>query len=119
MEAAHFVRRIDVLQVVAEVRNRVFQSAKLLEALCSRYDRVILDTPPCQVASDSILIAHRMDAVLFVVHGTTTGMRTIQAAIKHLRSAQGPLLGHILNQVDARKAYGIRGGYYAYGEYGR
>jgi polysaccharide biosynthesis transport protein len=78
-----------------------------------------VDTPPCTVASDSLLLAHRMDAVLFVVHGATTGTRTIQAAIKHLRAAQAPLLGHILNQVDARRAYGFDGNYYVYGNYGQ
>ena len=92
--------------------------SKMLDLLAQRYDRVVVDTPPCQVASDSLMLAHRMDAVLFVVHGSTTGIRTIQTAIKHLRAAQAPLLGHILNQVDARKAYGIDGGYYVYGNYG-
>lgn len=93
--------------------------AKLLDVLASRYDRVIVDTPPCQVASDSLLLAQRMDAVLFVVHGAQTNLRTIQAAVKHLRAAQAPLLGHVLNQVDARKVYGVDGGYYAYGNYGQ
>ena len=59
-----------------------------------------------------------MDAVLFVIHGGRTGMRTIQTAIKHLRAAHAPLLGHVLNQVDARKAYGYEGAYYVYGHYG-
>ena len=79
---------------------------------------MVVDTPPCQVASDSLLLAQRMDAVLFVVHGIATGVRTIQTAIKHLRSAQAPLLGHILNHVDARRAYGYDGRYYVYGNYG-
>jgi polysaccharide biosynthesis transport protein len=92
--------------------------AKLIDVLAQRYDRVVVDTPPCHVAADTVLLAHRMDAVLFVVHGTRTGIRTIQAAIKHLRAAQAPLLGHVLNQVDARKAYGLDGSYYMYGNYG-
>jgi polysaccharide biosynthesis transport protein len=91
---------------------------KMLDLLATRYDRVIVDTPPCQVASDSVVLAQRMDAVLFVIHGATTGLRTVRAAIKQLRAAQAPLLGHILNQVDARKAYGYDGSYYVYGNYG-
>lgn len=91
---------------------------RLIETLAERYDRVIFDTPPCQVAGDTLLLAQRMDAVLFVIHGGRTSVRTIQTAIKHLRGARAPLLGHVLNQVDARKAYGYEGAYYVYGHYG-
>ena len=111
---------LPVAQIPANPAEVVSSAAfsKLLDVLAQRYDRVVVDTPPCQVASDTLMLAHRMDAVLFVVHGATTGIRTIQAAIKHLRAAQAPLLGHILNQVDARKAYGYDGSYYVYGNYG-
>jgi polysaccharide biosynthesis transport protein len=112
---------LPVAQIPANPAEVVASAAfgKLLDILATRYDRVVVDTPPCQVASDSLLLAHRMDAVLFVVHGATTGLRTIQHAIKQLRGAQAPLLGHVLNQVDARKAYGYDGSYYVYGNYGQ
>lgn len=112
---------LPVAQIPANPAEVVASAAfgKLLDTLAASYDRVIVDTPPCQVAADSLLLAHRMDAVLFVVHGGTTGLRTIQAAIKQLRGAQAPLLGHVLNQVDARKAYGFDGSYYVYGNYGQ
>lgn len=119
----HEASGIDVLpvaQIPANPAEIVASAAfgKLLDILASRYDRVVVDTPPCQVSSDTMVLAQRMDAVLFVVHGTSTGVRTIQAAIKHLRAAQAPLLGHVLNQVDARRAYGYDGNYYVYGNYG-
>jgi polysaccharide biosynthesis transport protein len=115
------IQVLPVAQIPANPAEVVASAAfaKLLDILAARFDRVIVDTPPCQVASDSLLLAHRMDAVLFVIHGTTTGTRTIQTAIKHLRAAHAPLLGHILNQVDARKAYGYDGNYFVYGNYGQ
>lgn len=114
---------IDVLPVANVPPNpaEVIASAafsRLMETLSSRYDRVIYDTPPCLVASDSILLSHRMNAVLFVIHGGTTGVRAVHTALKQLRGAQAPMLGHVLNRVDARKAYGHEGTYYAYGQYG-
>jgi polysaccharide biosynthesis transport protein len=114
---------VDVLPVAKIPANpaEIIASAafsKLIELLASRYERLVFDTPPCQVASDSILLSHRMDAVIFVIHGTVTGMRTIQSAVKQLRNAQAPILGLVLNQVDPRKAYGREGAYYAYGQYG-
>lgn len=119
----HAASGVDVLPVGQVPPNpaEVIASAafsRLMDTLCERYDRVIFDTPPCQVASDSLLLAHRMDAVLFVIHGARTGVRAIQTAVKHLRQAHAPLLGHVLNQVDARKAYGYEGSYYVYGSYG-
>lgn len=119
----HEASKLDVLPVAqvppnpAEiVASAAFQ--KLIDTLSSQYDRVVFDTPPCHVASDSLLLAQRMDAVLFVIHGGSSALRTIQAAIRHLRGAQAPLLGHVLNQVDAHKAYGEYGAY-GYGPYGQ
>jgi polysaccharide biosynthesis transport protein len=92
---------------------------KLIDVLLTRYERIIFDSPPCGAASDAILLSAQMDAVIFVIHGGKTNRRAVQAAIKHLRAAQAPLLGHVLNQVDARSTYGYGGQYYAYGQYGR
>jgi polysaccharide biosynthesis transport protein len=114
------IRVLPVAQIPANPAEVVASAAfaKLIDVFATRYDRIVFDTPPCQVASDTLLLAHRVDAVLFVIHGNRTGMRSIQTAIKHLRVAQAPLLGHILNQVDARRAYGYDGSYYVYGQYG-
>jgi polysaccharide biosynthesis transport protein len=121
VHAASGAHVLPVAKVPANPAEVISSAAfnKLLDVLSTRYDRVIVDTPPCQVASDSMLIAHRMDAVLFVVHGTATPVRTVQSALKHLRSAQAPLLGLVLNQVDARRSYGYDGSYYVYGQYGQ
>ena len=118
--AASGIHVLPVAQVPVNPAEVVASAAfaKLIDLLATRYDRVVVDTPPCGVASDSVLLAQRMDAVLFVVHGSTTGVRTVQTAIKQLRSAQAPLLGHVLNHVDASRAYGYDGRYYLYGSYG-
>lgn len=116
----HEATGIDVLPIAEIPPNpaEVVASAaflKLLATLGERYDRVVFDSPPCQVASDSLLMANRMDVVIFVIHGGATGQRTVQAALKHLRAAKAPLLGLVLNRVDARSAYGYEGRYYTYG----
>jgi polysaccharide biosynthesis transport protein len=92
---------------------------RLLDTLGSRFDRIIFDSPPCQVASDSLLLSNRMNAVVFVIHAGVTGLHSIQTAIKHLRAAQAPLLGTVLNMVDAQTGYGYNAQYYNYGVYGR
>ncbi|HUS23774.1 MAG TPA: polysaccharide biosynthesis tyrosine autokinase [Candidatus Binatia bacterium] len=90
---------------------------RLIDSLAARFDRVILDSPPCQVAADAQVLAHRADAVIFVIHGGATGLHVIQTAMKQLRAARAPLLGHVINQVDTRSSYGYEYQYYQYGNY--
>ncbi len=114
---------LPVAQIPANPAEVISSAAfqKLIETMSANFDRIVFDSPPCSVASDSQLLAHRMDAVIFVIHAGTTGHRAIQAAIKHLRAAHAPLLGHVLNQVDVRRAYGYDGQFYGdhHGYYGR
>lgn len=92
----------------------------LLKQLDGRYDRIIIDTPPCQAASDAAVLASHADAVIFVVSADATNRRVVSAAIKQLRTAQVRLLGCVLNQIDVRKNRDIYSGYYyAYNYYGK
>ncbi|MGH8442130.1 MAG: GumC family protein [Nevskiaceae bacterium] len=116
----HAPSGIDVLPVAAVPANpsEVVASAalrKLVEDLAPKYDRIVFDSAPCHAGSDTFVLANRMDAVVFVIHAGQTGLRAVLSAVKQLRSAQAPLLGHVLNQVDGRnvQAYGTH--YYGYG----
>jgi len=115
------VRVLPVAQMPANPAEVVSSAAfaKLLDQLTAKFDRVIVDSPPCQAAADAQILSHRVDAVLLVIHAGSTGMRAIQLAVKQLRAARAPLLGHVLNQVDARSAYGYDHQYYHYGTYGQ
>lgn len=93
--------------------------AKLVGELSGRFQRVIFDTPPCQAASDTRLLARHVHAVLFVVKSDATSRRAVRNSLKHLQYVQAPLLGNIVNQVNTRKnPYYLEGHYYAYGYYG-
>ncbi len=107
---------LPVAQIPANPAEVISSAAflKLIETLSTTFSRIIFDSPPCSVSSDSQLLAHRMDAVIFVIKAGTTGQRAIQTAIKQLRAAHAPLLGHVLNQVDTRQAYGYDSQYYGY-----
>jgi succinoglycan biosynthesis transport protein ExoP len=86
--------------------------AQLMDTLSQRYDRLVFDTPPCQAASDALLLAHQVDAVLFVVKADSTPRRAILSSLKQLHYARGNVIGHIINQVDTRKNRYYRDGYY-------
>ncbi len=116
----HAASGIHVLPVAAIPPNpgEVIASAalhKLIADLSSRFDRIVFDSAPCHAGSDTFVLSNQMDAVVLVIHATQTGMRAVQGAVKQLRAAQAPLLGHVLNQVDPRAGHGYGTHAYGYG----
>lgn len=88
--------------------------ARLIEELAGRYDRVILDSPPVQLVSDSLVLAGHTAGVVFVVRADSTPAGACRGAVKRLREVRAPLIGVVLNQVPV----GRRGRYAGYyGDY--
>ncbi|MEX1300291.1 MAG: polysaccharide biosynthesis tyrosine autokinase [Desulfotignum sp.] len=83
--------------------------AFLLENLKSRFDFIILDTPPVMPATDALLIAPRTDGVVLVVKAGNTDRKIIHDVIEQFNTVNQPVLGILLNQVDMKKE-----GYYRY-----
>ncbi len=115
---------LHVMTAGTEIRNPQVMLAserfhELMETLAARYDRIVFDTPPVQLVSDALLFARYMDAVILVARADSTGRKVVASAARHLRAAEAPLLGAVLNQVDIRRARSSEGGYYyRYGYYG-
>lgn len=95
------------------------QFAKLLDKLGGIYDRIIIDSPPCQVVSDALLLARISDGIVFLAKADSTHSRIVTAAIRQLRTTKTPILGAVLNQANLRKnvGYGSDDFYYYYPEY--
>jgi len=89
--------------------------AALLGVLEKNYDRIIIDSPPLQAVSDSLVLSRYAKAVVYVVEADKTHEKAIRGGIKQLQQQQAPLVGLVLNKVDVAKAakYGYSyGGYY-------
>ncbi|MBB2886373.1 MULTISPECIES: polysaccharide biosynthesis tyrosine autokinase [Pseudomonas] len=78
--------------------------APLLEALKSRYQRIIIDSPPAQMVSDALLLAKHSDAVIYVIKAESTPVSQVQKCLAILQQSHAPVFGVVLNQVDLRKA---------------
>lgn len=78
--------------------------APLLEALKSRYQRIIIDSPPAQMVSDALLLAKHSDAVIYVIKAESTPVSQAQKCLAILQQSHAPVFGVVLNQVDLRKA---------------
>ncbi|MES0873926.1 GumC family protein [Sinimarinibacterium thermocellulolyticum] len=115
---------LHVMTAGSEIRNPQVMLASerfraLLDTLSARYERIVFDTPPVQLVSDALLFARMMDAVILVARANGTARKIVASAARHLRGAEAPLLGAVLNQVDIRRARSSEGGYYyRYGYYG-
>ncbi|MCF8093618.1 MAG: polysaccharide biosynthesis tyrosine autokinase [Desulfotignum sp.] len=83
--------------------------AFLIENLKSRFDFIIIDTPPVTPATDALLIAPMIDGSVLVVKSGNTDRKIIQDAVDQFKAVKQPVIGMVLNQVDMRKE-----GYYKY-----
>jgi len=87
---------------------------KILRTLQNRYQRIIIDSPPTQVVSDSMLLATLSSAVLYVIRAESTPVSLVMKGVTQLQD-KAPIVGAVLNQIDLNKAR--KYGYY-YENYG-
>lgn len=87
----------------------------LLEKMATTFDWVIVDSPPIVPVSDAAVMAEMCDGVLMVVQAEVTPLEMAQKA--RLEFHNKPLLGVVLNQVEAKRSYSSY--YYYYGGYGK
>ncbi|EEX13572.1 putative protein-tyrosine kinase [Citreicella sp. SE45] len=94
--------------------------ANLLRDLRSRYDIIIIDTPPVLIVPDARVIAQNVDATVFVVRWDRTQKEQVIGALREFESVGKPVSGLVLNQINPRgmKRYGYGNNYGPYSAYG-
>ncbi|MFZ5434662.1 MAG: GumC family protein [Calditrichota bacterium] len=90
---------------------------KLIEEARSRYDFVILDSPPVIAVTDAAILATRVDGILLVVSSGTVSRREVQRAITLLKNVRSSIMGVVLNALDIKKIYGSYYYYFHYYQY--
>ena len=91
---------------------------ELRDTLTGAYDVVVFDGPPVLGLADTVLLAQRLDHLVFVTEaGRATHGRAL-AAIRRLRENGIQIDGAVLNKFDPRQSgYGYDyGDYYSYGQ---
>jgi capsular exopolysaccharide synthesis family protein len=87
----------------------------VLAELSSRYDLVVVDTPPVLAAADAEILGVQTDAVLMVVRAGQTDRQPAQYAVQQLRAIGARVVGAVLNDPDEKVAdYGRYTYYYDY-----
>jgi capsular exopolysaccharide synthesis family protein len=83
--------------------------AFLIDTLKTRFDFIIIDTPPVTPATDALLLAPMVDGAVLVVKSGSVDRKIIRDAVDQFKAVKQPIIGMVLNQVDMRKE-----GYYKY-----
>ena len=73
----------------------------LIKKYEEEYDLVIVDCPPVLMLADAVIMSRMVEAVLFVVMAHETPKEAIKGSIQRLRSVGAPLIGTVLNKVQA------------------
>ncbi len=85
--------------------------AELLAWAEAVYDHILIDSPPALAASDTAVIGRLVDGVMLVVQPAKNRRRMLIRTIDSFSLLKIPILGVVVNRVDAENAY-----YYGYGE---
>ncbi|MDG6100070.1 polysaccharide biosynthesis tyrosine autokinase [Alteromonas sp. ZYF713] len=86
----------------------------VLVKLKDKYDRIIIDSAPCQAVSDTLVLARFADATIFVVKADSTKKQIVKRAVGRLRDVGASIEGVVLNAADINKNSEEYGGYYDY-----
>jgi polysaccharide biosynthesis transport protein len=88
---------------------------RLLKDVASRYDLVIIDSPPVLSVSDARVLSQMADKTVFLVHWGSTRRHDVMMGVKQLVEAGADMAGLVLSRVNVRKhaRYSYRdSGYY-------
>jgi capsular exopolysaccharide synthesis family protein len=76
---------------------------KIIDALATRYDTVLIDSPPINSVTDPVILSRLANGVVLIIRAGETKRDIVQQAAEQLNSAGANLLGGVINSVDMRK----------------
>ena len=85
---------------------------QVLKVFSSRYDVVIIDTPPVLAVTDGVVVGKYSDTNLFVIGSKKDSLKEIEHSISRLSKNNVAVSGLIFNSTtESRHAYGSYGSY--------
>jgi polysaccharide biosynthesis transport protein len=86
----------------------------LLEEMRGQFDFILLDSPPVQQVTDSLMLGPLADGTIIVVRASKTTYEMLDSGIKKLRESHSRILGLVLNRLKKKNADKGYYGYYSY-----
>ncbi|MEK6280458.1 MAG: polysaccharide biosynthesis tyrosine autokinase [Acidobacteriota bacterium] len=92
------------------------QMRRLIAALQSEFNHVVIDSPPITSFTDGVLVSSMVDGVLLVVHGGKSSRHVVRRSRQLLQDVGAKVFGVVLNKVNLhsqdyyyyKKYYGAR-----------
>lgn len=89
----------------------------IVEDLKQEYDMVVLDLAPILEAGETQQLTSSLDGTILVVRQAHSQKSAVKRAVELLKLTKSPILGYVMNDVDADGDDGYGYGYgYGYGE---
>ena len=79
------------------------QIKKFLDILKLEYDYVIIDSPPVQPVSDTLILTQASDYNLFVVRSDETRTASFMSSIRKIQNVGAKINGIVINDLDTSK----------------
>ena len=88
---------------------------QFLEELKTRFDYIVIDTPPVLVVSDALAVAPKTDGTVLVCRHNLSYVSDMERSLSTLAFAKANVLGLVVNDYHAPqgKTYGSYKGYYS------
>jgi len=75
----------------------------LLDDLKTKYDRILIDSPPILSVPDTLILSNIADATVLIVRGAHTRMEAAVKAKQKLVESKGKIVGVIINNIRPEK----------------
>lgn len=97
---------LDILTAGSAVSNpsELFSSSNfdiLLQKACDIYEYVIIDTPPINIVSDTLVIAQKCDGLVLVARAGITTYEAMKSTVDAAKSLNINIIGTVLNGTDS------------------
>ncbi len=91
-------KRFDMSDIVTKE-----QIKKFFDLLKMEYDYVIIDSPPVQPVSDTLILTQASDYNLFVIRSEETRTVSFMSSIKKIQNVGAKINGIVINDLDTSK----------------
>lgn len=90
-----------------------------LQTLRSKYDYIIIDTPPVLLLSDALALSTAVDGTVLVCRHKTSYLSDLAHSLKILKTSKTNVLGVVINDYKQQQtsSYGAHKNYYYYSSY--
>jgi capsular exopolysaccharide synthesis family protein len=87
---------------------------KLIMKISTRFDIVLLDSPPVIAVTDSAVLASHLDGIILVIRSEKTDRDGLLRSVTLMKNVNAKILGVLVNGLDIHHRYGSYYKYYTY-----